>query len=121
MTAIGKLALTAVGVFAGIYLKNFLEKNHILIIQKDEVDDSYEEDQDESLIKDSIVNLKPETYENAMDLRGTPTHVCACGSPIWNLKVSFEDNQISSYFLDMECVNCGSVATAPTPIDRENQ
>jgi hypothetical protein len=54
----------------------------------------------------------------AMDLRGTPTHVCPCGCFIWNLKVIFEDFDIATYFLDMECANCGSLATAPTPTDR---
>jgi hypothetical protein len=63
--------------------------------------------------------FRPENYSNAMDLRGTPTHVCACGCDIWNLKVCFDDYQISNYFLDMECANCGSIATAPTPIDKE--
>jgi hypothetical protein len=64
-----------------------------------------------------INNLRPENYNNAMDLRGTPTHVCPCGCYIWNLKVVFQDNEISQYLLDMECANCGSIATAPTPID----
>jgi hypothetical protein len=29
----------------------------------------------------------------------------------------FEDYEISTYMLDMECFSCGSVATAPTLID----
>jgi hypothetical protein len=66
-----------------------------------------------------INNLRPENYENAVDLRGTPTHVCICGCIVWNVKVIFEDDEIGSYFLDMECANCGSLATAPTPIDKE--
>ncbi len=53
-----------------------------------------------------------------MDLRGTPTHLCPCGCNIWNVKVVFEDFEIATYFLDMECISCGSVATAPTPVDR---
>ena len=28
-----------------------------------------------------------------------------------------ENGEIATYFLDMECANCGSLATAPTPID----
>lgn len=64
-----------------------------------------------------INDLKPPNYDNAVDLRGTPTHVCICGCQIWNVKVMFEDSEIASYFLDMECANCGSFATAPTPID----
>jgi hypothetical protein len=54
-----------------------------------------------------------------MDLRGTPTHVCVCGSQIWNIKAVFENFEIAQYFIDMECASCGSYATAPTPIDRE--
>lgn len=63
--------------------------------------------------------FRPQDYSHAMDLRGTPTHVCACGCDVWNLKVCFDDYQIANYFLDMECANCGSIATAPTPIDKE--
>ena len=54
-----------------------------------------------------------------MDLRGTPTHVCPCGSIVWDLKAIFEDGEIVTYFLDMECANCGTLATAPTPIDMD--
>ena len=54
-----------------------------------------------------------------MDLRGTPTHMCVCGSEIFDLKVVFDNYEISTYFLDMECANCGNLATAPTPLDRE--
>ena len=75
-----------------------------------------EEAEDEML---DINDLKPENYDNAMDLRGTPTHVCPCGCNIFNVKVIFEDYEIGTYFLDMECAQCGSLATAPTPVDRE--
>jgi hypothetical protein len=61
-----------------------------------------------------ISELKP-SYENVVDLRGEPTHVCICGSFVWNVKCSFEDYEMSFYYLDMECANCGSLATAPTP------
>jgi len=60
-----------------------------------------------------IKDLKP-SYENAMDLRGEPTHACVCGSMLWNIKAMFQDYEISMYFLDMECSECGSRATAPT-------
>jgi hypothetical protein len=66
-----------------------------------------------------INDLRPVNYNNAMDLRGEPTHLCPCGCNIWNLKVVFEDYEIATYFLDMECINCGSLATAPTPVDRK--
>jgi hypothetical protein len=32
----------------------------------------------------------------------------------------FEDGEISLYMLDMECSLCGTLATAPTPIDYRN-
>ena len=54
-----------------------------------------------------------------MDLRDTerPLHVCVCGSVLWNVKAMFEDGEISLYMLDMECYMCGTLATAPTPMD----
>jgi hypothetical protein len=54
-----------------------------------------------------------------MDLRDKdrPLHVCICGSTLWNVKAIFEEGEISLYMLDMECSLCGSLATAPTPID----
>lgn len=55
----------------------------------------------------------------SMDLRGTPTHLCVCGSDVFDLRVTFDDYEISTYLLDMQCANCGSLATAPTPLDKE--
>jgi hypothetical protein len=66
-----------------------------------------------------IKDLRPANYDSAMDLRGAPTHLCVCGCNIWNVKVIFSEYQIATYFLDMECANCGSLATAPTPVDIE--
>jgi hypothetical protein len=60
-----------------------------------------------------INELKPD-YTKAMDIRGEPTRVCVCGCFVWNLKVTFdEDNTIGMYFRDMECSACGTQATAP--------
>lgn len=92
-------------------VKDLLERNRVLVIN-----DEDEEDYEEHGPKD-INSLRPHDYNNAMDLRGTPTHVCPCGSIVWDLKAIFEDGEIVTYFLDMECANCGSLATAPTPID----
>jgi hypothetical protein len=64
-----------------------------------------------------ITELKPENYNKAIDLRGEPTHVCVCGCFIWNIKCAFQDYEMAYYYLDMECANCGSLATAPTPSD----
>lgn len=56
-------------------------------------------------------------YEGGIDL-GTITHVCVCGSELWNLQVMFDDYEISMYFTEMECAVCGNKAIAPTPVDR---
>lgn len=63
-----------------------------------------------------ITELKP-TSDEAMDIRGIPTTVCPCGSMVWNLKTVFnqDDGSIELYFVDMECAQCGTLATAPTP------
>jgi hypothetical protein len=90
----------------------FLENYEIFLVDKEDVER-------ESNHVDDILQLRPESYDKSIDLRGTPTHVCPCGSNIWSIKVIFEDFEIATYFLDMECVSCGSVATAPTPVDRE--
>ena len=94
-------------------VKDLLERNRILVMNDE---DEHDEDCEEHGPKD-INSLRPHDYNNAMDLRGTPTHVCPCGSIVWDLKAIFEDGEIVTYFLDMECANCGSLATAPTPID----
>lgn len=65
------------------------------------------------------LDLDQDPLANAMDLRGTPTHQCICGSPVWNIHATFDDYEISTYYLEMQCSECGSLATAPTPLDRE--
>jgi len=94
-------------------IRDFLDKHTVIVLDKDS-DIEIEEDE-----MDDIVNLRPDNYDHAMDLRGTPTHICPCGCNIFNVKVIFDDYEIGTYFLDMECANCGSLATAPTPMDRE--
>ena len=90
----------------------FFQSYEIFLVDKEDVER-------EGSSTSDILQLRPESYDNSIDLRGTPTHLCPCGSQIWNLKVIFEDFEIATYVLDMECVSCGSVATAPTPVDRE--
>lgn len=82
--------------------QDFFDKNVILIADKSD-----------------IIGEEEYPVDNSMDLRGTPTHVCVCGSQIWNVKAVFDNFEIAQYFIDMECASCGSIATAPTPIDRE--
>jgi len=55
------------------------------------------------------------------DLRGIPTTVCICGSMMFKLKVIWdqETKEVGMYMLDQECVECGTITTAPTPIDEE--
>ena len=100
-------AFVAVGV-----VRDFFSKKEIWVVDKKEVEDL--------VGPKDIADLRPD-YSNSMDMRGTPTHVCPCGSEVWHLKVVFENFEIATYFLDMECANCGSLATAPTPVDREIQ
>lgn len=68
---------------------------------------------------DSLIHQAEEAEAKKMDLRGTPTHECICGSNVWRVGAIFQDFEISSYYLDMECMECGTYATAPTPLDRE--
>lgn len=85
-------------------IRVFFSKYQVLLFNKEVLD---------GLNKDMA-----EEYDKPyMDLRGTPTHVCVCGGEVFYLKVSFRDSEISQYLLDMQCANCGSLATAPTPVD----
>lgn len=90
--------LIAIGI---LVIRNFIGKYYFLILEKEEI----EEDMDQK--------------ESALDLRGTPTHVCVCGSQHFYVRAIFENYEIATYFLDMICAECGSLATAPTPLDRE--
>lgn len=107
-------ALTCFFIIIGA-VREFLSKKEVIVFNKE---DFAEEDEEEEM--EDIIKLKPENYDHAMDVRGTPTHVCPCGCNIWNLKVIFDNYEVATYFLDMECVNCGSLATAPTPLDKES-
>lgn len=115
MMWLNRLAALLFGLIAVGLVRDFLDKHSIIVL--DNKFDSEIEIEEEEV--EDIVNLRPENYDHAMDLRGAPTHVCPCGCNIWNVKVIFDDYEIGTYFLDMECANCGSLATAPTPVDRE--
>lgn len=56
-----------------------------------------------------------------LDLQGTPTTICICGSKMWKITVMWdeESREVSWYDLRQECKSCGALATAPTPIDEE--
>jgi hypothetical protein len=110
MKWLNRLAALLFGLITVGLVRDFLDKHTVIVFEK-------QEDQEDEEDMEDIVNLKPENYDNAMDLRGAPTHVCPCGCNIFNVKVIFHENEIATYFLDMECANCGSLATAPTPVD----
>lgn len=104
MKWVNRLAATLLGLIGIGVIRDFFSRYEVLLFDKNDVDEARKEQQD-----------------TAMDLRGTPTHECICGSQIFYLKAVFNDYEIATYFLDMECVECGSLATAPTPLDREIQ
>jgi hypothetical protein len=111
MKWLNRLAALLFGLISVGLIRDFFDKHTVIVLDKE-----FEEEEDDM---EDITNLRPDNYENSMDLRGTPTHVCPCGCNIFNVKVIFDDYEIGTYFLDMECANCGSLATAPTPMDSE--
>ncbi len=66
----------------------------------------------------SFRTLKPD-YKGTMKYENEILHECpVCNSNLWNIKVTFEDYEIATYLLDMECSICGTFAKAPTPLDK---
>jgi hypothetical protein len=112
MTWLYYSAATLLGLIGVKEIMRFFGNNVLVIVNKEDI--VKEDDMDPRHISE----LKPDGYDNSMDLRGTPTHVCVCGCNVFNLKVIFDDFEIAQYFLDMECSSCGSLATAPTPVDK---
>lgn len=55
----------------------------------------------------------------AMDLAGTITRVCPCGSEWFKTLVTVdEDYEIAAYGLDAECIECGTRVKLPCPADK---
>ena len=54
-----------------------------------------------------------------MDARGIPTSECPdCGGNILRIDAIFDqDYEVAFYMLDAECAQCGTLVTAPTPLD----
>jgi len=53
-----------------------------------------------------------------LDARGVPTHACPnCGHLVLKIKAMFENYDIALWFTDAECDDCGTLLTAPTPVD----
>ena len=85
-------------------VRDFFSKYDVLVFNKQDVEEAR--------------NSQDEFNEQAMDLRGSPAHECVCGSNQFYIKAVFDNYEIAQYFLDMQCVSCGSLLTAPTPVDR---
>ena len=100
MKWLNRLSALLLGLLSVGAIRNFLSKYEVLVFDKEDL----------AAIDEEATGL---------DLRGTPTHVCTCGSRVWYVKSIFDDYEIATYFLDMICVECGNIATAPTPLDRE--
>ena len=56
------------------------------------------------------------------DLTGEPTFACICGCLMFEITVMWdeEDRAVGWYDLTQKCKDCGSISTAPTPIDGED-
>jgi hypothetical protein len=53
-----------------------------------------------------------------VNLRGIPSSVCLnCGHLVFQVGCMFEDNEISLWFTDAKCADCGALVTVPTPVD----
>lgn len=59
-----------------------------------------------------------EAQPSTLDLRAMgPLHVCICGSMLFKVGCMFEDSDISMWFVDAECAECGALVKVPTPVD----
>lgn len=114
MKWLNRLAALLFGLISVGIVRDLRDRYDVILLDKEHLHDEDEEDD-----MGDIINLRPNGQDPSMDLRGTPTHECICGCNIFNLKVIFDNYEIATYFLDMECANCGTLVTAPTPVDRE--
>jgi len=53
------------------------------------------------------------------DFTGIPTMACLCGCRIFRLNVMWDEEtrSVGWYELRQECLQCGTITTAPTPVD----
>ena len=49
---------------------------------------------------------------------GVVTRVCVCGSEVWLVQVTFDDDwTVGTYSLEGVCAACGATALMPTEVD----
>lgn len=108
MKWLNRLSAILVGLIGVGIVRDFLTKYEVLIFDKADVDEARQEQADGD-------------PSQPIDLRGTPSHACVCGSNQFYVRAIFDDYEIATYFLDMICVSCGSLLTAPTPVDRTTE
>ena len=62
--------------------------------------------------------LKNRAKPAIVNLRGIPSSVCLnCGHLVFQVGCMFEDDDISLWFTDAKCADCGALVTVPTPVD----
>ena len=62
----------------------------------------------------------PVDYSQSIDFGDLISHECPlCGSNMLKVIVWFQDNVVSGYMTDAECLGCGSRFHAPTEDPRE--
>jgi hypothetical protein len=66
--------------------------------------------------RNPLRGLPPVTGADLRDLG--PVHVCICGSQVFNVAASFDDFELSWYFLDATCFSCGALVRVPCEPDR---
>ena len=105
MEWVNRLAAILVGLIGIGVIREFFSRYDVLLFSKNDVQEAREE--------------MKRSNPNPLDLRGTPTHACICGSKHFYIRAVFDNFELATYFLDMQCTECGALLTAPTPLDRE--
>ena len=56
------------------------------------------------------------------DLQGEPTFACICGCKMFKVIVMWDEKTraVGWYDLKQECIECGTLTTAPTEIDGDD-
>ena len=62
------------------------------------------------------------TIQQMFDLTGEPTFACICGCKMFKVTVMWDEETraVGWYDLKQECIECGTLTTAPTEIDGDD-